>query len=100
MDTGTLERVANWSPDRVPTVDPCDTGTDPRNGPSAGIPHGGTFGHGPGRLPGRGRMQYSVVGSGMYVVVRLGLVCFPLTSLFATLGRVYRCLFDRDLASD
>ena len=24
VDTGTLERVANWSPDSVATVDPCD----------------------------------------------------------------------------
>ena len=38
VDTGTLERVANWSPDSVATVDPCDPGTDPRNGPFAGIP--------------------------------------------------------------
>ena len=37
VDTGTLERVANWSPDSVATVDPCDPGTDPRNGPFAGI---------------------------------------------------------------
>ena len=43
VDTGTLERVANWSPDSVATVDPCDPGTDPRNGPFAGIPRGGTF---------------------------------------------------------
>ena len=35
MDTGTHGRVANWSPD---IVDPCDPGTDPRNGPFAGIP--------------------------------------------------------------
>ena len=38
MDTGTHERVANWSPDIVDAVDPCDPGTDPRNGPFAGIP--------------------------------------------------------------
>ena len=43
VDTGTLERVANWSPDSVAIVDPCDPGTDPRNGPFAGIPHGDTF---------------------------------------------------------
>ena len=43
VDTGTLERVANWSPDSVATVDPCDPGTDPRNGSFAGIPHGNTF---------------------------------------------------------
>ena len=33
MDTGTLERVANWSPVIVDAVDPCDPGTDPRTGP-------------------------------------------------------------------
>ena len=38
VDTGTHERVANWSPDIVDAVDPCDPGTDPRNGPFAGIP--------------------------------------------------------------
>ena len=43
VDTGTLERVADWSPDIVDAVDPCDPGTDPRNGPLAGIPHSGTF---------------------------------------------------------
>ena len=43
VDTGTLERVANWSPDIVDAVDPCDPGTDPRNGPDAGIPRSGTF---------------------------------------------------------
>ena len=43
VDTGTHERVANWSPDSVATVDPCDLGTDPRNGPFAGIPHGVVF---------------------------------------------------------
>ena len=43
VDTGTLERVAKRSPDSVATVDPCDPGTDPRNGPFAGIPHGDTF---------------------------------------------------------
>ena len=43
VDTGTLERVANWSRDSVATVDPCDPGTDPRNGPFAGIPHGDSF---------------------------------------------------------
>ena len=47
VDTGTHERVANWSPDNVDAVDPCDPGTDPgtdpRNGPFAGIPHGDTF---------------------------------------------------------
>ena len=40
VDTGTHERVANWSPDSVAAVDPCDPGTDPRNGPFAGVPHG------------------------------------------------------------
>ena len=35
--------VANWSPDSVATVDPCDPGTDPRNGPFAGILHGVIF---------------------------------------------------------
>ena len=39
VDTGTLERVANWSPDRFV----CDPGTDPRKGLFAGIPYGGTF---------------------------------------------------------
>ena len=38
VDTGTHKRVANWSPDSVATVDPCDLGTDPKNGPFAGIP--------------------------------------------------------------
>ena len=38
VDTGTHERVADWSPDSVATVDPCDPGTDPKNGPSAGTP--------------------------------------------------------------
>ena len=38
VDTGTLERVANWSPDSVATADPCDPGTDSKNGPFAGIP--------------------------------------------------------------
>ena len=28
VDTGTLERVANWSPDSLATVDPCDPGTE------------------------------------------------------------------------
>ena len=32
VDTGTLFRVANWSPDIVDAVDPCDPGTDPRTG--------------------------------------------------------------------
>ena len=32
VDTGTHERVANWSQDSVAAVDPCDPGTDPRNG--------------------------------------------------------------------
>ena len=43
VDTGTHERVANWSPDVGGTVDPCDPGTDPRNGPFAGISHGVVF---------------------------------------------------------
>ena len=43
VDTGTHERVANWSPDIGDTADPCDPGTDPRNGPFAGILHGRTF---------------------------------------------------------
>ena len=38
VDTGTLERVADWSPDIVATVDPRGPGTDPRNGPFAGHP--------------------------------------------------------------
>ena len=43
MDTGTHEIAANWSPDSVATVGPCDPGTDPWNGPFAGISHGVTF---------------------------------------------------------
>ena len=43
VDTGTLERVANRSPDSLGTVDPCDPGTDPRNGTFAGVPYSDTF---------------------------------------------------------
>ena len=33
VDTGTHERVANWSPDSVAAVDPCDPGHRPKERP-------------------------------------------------------------------
>ena len=108
VDTGTLERIANWSADRFPTVDPCDPGTDPRNGRFWQVS--------PAAVP------FNVVFHGSLVEVVCSIwwcpaVCMTwyvwdwsafLLYLFGFFpGRVswqcdqvYRCLFDRDLASD
>ena len=66
VDTGTHERVANWSPDIVDAVDPCDPGTDPKNGPFAGIPHGCIF------EPGHGRYGVRVGGGTSQLVLLVG----------------------------
>ena len=65
-DTGTLERVANWSPDSVATVDPCHPGHQPKERPfcryptTATPPDPDTHGDVPEAVVVRRDMRYSL----------------------------------------